>query len=189
MEIKVGVSNRHVHLKKEDLEILFGKNYELTKLKDLSQKGQFASVETVTIKTLKNQIDDVRVLGPIRSYTQIEISKTDSYVLGLNPPVRESGDIKDTPGITLIGPNGSIDLKEGVIIPERHIHLTNADLIKYNLDKNKTVKIKVNGEKNTILDSVSLKVDDSYTFELHLDIDDANACLINQNDIVEIIND
>lgn len=187
MKVSVGVSNRHVHLTRQHLDILFGANYELTKLKDLSQQGQFASNEKVDIKTDKGEIKGLRILGPIRSYTQVEISKTDSFTLGLNPPVRESGDIENSEKITIVGPKGELYIEQGVIIATRHIHLTNDDLIKYGLDKNETVKIKVNGIKGSILDNVSLKVDDSYTLELHIDTDDANASLIKQGDLVEII--
>ena len=111
MKISIGVSNRHVHLTKEHLSILFGANYELEKKNDLTQPGQYASTAVVTIKTSKSEIDNVRVLGPIRNYTQVEISKTDAYKLGLNPPVRNSGDLGGSAHITIVGPNGSIDLE------------------------------------------------------------------------------
>ena len=151
MEIKVGVSNRHIHLCKEDLEKLFGDNYELVKLKDLTQPGQFACNEVVTIKTEKNEIEKVRVVGPVRNYTQVEISKTDAYILGINPPIRDSGDLKNSSGITVIGPKGSIDLKEGCIIPNRHIHVTKEDIKKYNLDESKLYDVIIKGEKGGVI--------------------------------------
>ena len=111
MKVSIGVSNRHIHLTQEHLEYLFGKGYKLKELKKINQPGQFASVETVTIKTEKSSIDNVRILGPIRNYTQIEISKTDAYKLGLNPPVRESGEITDSEKITVVGPKGELNLE------------------------------------------------------------------------------
>ena len=111
MKISIGVSNRHVHLTKEHLNILFGEGYGLEKKNDLTQPGQFASTALVTIKTEKSEISNVRVLGPVRPYTQVEISKTDAYKLGLNPPVRNSGDLKDSAPITIVGPNGSVNVE------------------------------------------------------------------------------
>lgn len=186
MEIKVGVSNRHIHLNKKNLEILFGENYELNILKNLTQPNQYAATETVTIKTKKNSIHNVRVLGPIRNYTQVEISKTDAYTLGINPPIRDSGDLKNSSPITIIGPKGEIFLNEGCILANRHIHATTEDVIKYNLDLTKKYKIRVLGEKGGILENVSIKVDDSYIFELHIDTDDANAHLIKNGDILSL---
>ena len=186
VKVPVGISNRHVHLKKEDLEKLFGQGFELEVDRELSQKGQFASKQRVTIKTENGIFENVRVLGPVRSYTQIEISKTDAYKLKLNPPVRDSGDLVSSEVITIIGPKGEITTN-GCIIANRHIHLTENDLAKYGLDKNKTYKVKVNGEKGGILDNIHLKVDESFTFELHLDTDDANAFLIKSGEELEII--
>lgn len=187
IDVKIGVSNRHVHLKEGDFKILFGENASLEKSSDLTQPDEFASTSKVTIKTLKDEIPNVRVLGPFRSYTQVEISKTDAFKLGINPPVRESGDILDSESIKLIGPKGSIDLNDGCIIATRHIHLTNSDVKKYNLDGVKYVDVLVGGLKGGILKNVSLKVSDNYFFEMHIDTDDANAHLIKQGDIGQII--
>ncbi len=177
MEIKIGISNRHVHLTKEHVAILFGEGYELTKKNELSQTGQYACNETVTIKTKKNEIARVRVLGPVRAYTQVEISKTDAFTLGLNPPVRESGDIKDSASITIIGPKGDITLEEGCIIATRHIHANPMDVKNLGLEGVDEVDVKIPGLKGGILHHVSVKVDPSYTLELHLDTDDGNAHL------------
>lgn len=187
MEVKVGVSNRHVHLCERDFKILFGEDCNLEVKKMLVQPGQFASNCLVTIKTEKSEISNVRVLGPVRSYTQVEVSKTDAFKLGINPPIRDSGDLKGSTGVTLIGPNGSIDLSEGCIIANRHIHITPSEVSKLGLDGVKSVKVKLPGEKGGILYNVFLKVDNNYAFELHIDTDDANAHLINTGDIVEII--
>lgn len=187
MKITVGISNRHVHLTKESIEILYGNNYQLSILKNLSQKGQFASKETVTIQGPKGSIDNIRVLGPCRKYNQVEISKTDSFKLGINPPVRNSGDLIDSSPITIIGPKGKIELLYGCIIATRHIHIPYTDLDKLKLKNNDMVAIKINGEKSAILNNVILKASDDATLELHLDTDDANANLINQGDEVEVL--
>ena len=187
IDVKIGVSNRHVHLKENDFKILFGENAYLEKNSDLTQPGEFASTSKLTIQTAKDEISNVRVLGPFRDYTQVEISKTDAFKLGINPPIRESGDILGSEGIKLIGPNGSIDLNEGCIIATRHIHLTNFDIEKYNLDGAKYVDVLVDGQKGGILKNVSLKISDKYVFEMHIDTDDANAHLIKQGDVGQII--
>ena len=187
MQIQVGVSNRHIHLKKEDLKILFGEGYELTFLKDLKQPGQYACNEKLTIKTDKGEITNVRVLGPVRNYTQVEISKTDAFKLGLNPPVRTSGDLKESSPITIIGPKGVLNLNEGCIIADRHIHITEKQMEEFGLNGLAQVSVKVDGVKGGILDHVNLKIADNSYFELHLDTDDANSHLIKDGDIVEII--
>ncbi len=187
MKISIGVSNRHVHLTREAVDVLFGLNFELEEKNKLNQPGQFASNSLVTIKTEKSEITNVRVLGPLREYNQVEISKTDAYKLGINPPVRDSGDLADSCGITIIGPNGSLDLSEGCIIATRHIHLLPSQAKLYGLEGKKTVNIKLDGEKGGIITNVHLKVSDEAFFELHLDTDDANAHLIKNGDIGEIL--
>lgn len=187
MKVSIGVSNRHVHLTQEHLNILFGKNYQLTKRNDLTQPNMFASNEVLTIKTDKFAIEGVRILGPVRSYTQVEISKTDAYKLGINPPVRNSGDIKGSAAITLVGPKGKLDLKEGCIIATRHIHLLPKQMEQYGLIGKEKVNVKLNGEKGGIITNVYLKVSEEAFFELHLDTDDANAHLIKNKDIGDIL--
>ena len=187
MKISIGVSNRHVHLTREHLSILFGSEYELEKKNDLTQPGQFASTALVTIKTEKSEINNVRVLGPIRPYTQVEISKTDAYKLGLNPPVRNSGDLEGSSPITIIGPNGSIDILEGCIIAARHIHILPEQIKVYGLEGIDKVNVKLSGEKGGIITNVYIKPSEEAFFELHLDTDDANAHLIKNGDIGEII--
>lgn len=187
MKVSIGVSNRHVHLKKEHLKILFGNDFELEKKKDLTQPSQYATTSLVTLKTEKSEIENVRVLGPLRSYTQVEISKTDAYKLGLNPPVRNSGDLKDSSPITIVGPNGVVEIEEGCIIPTRHIHILPSQVEMYELEGKDMVNVKIDGEKGGILSNVHLKVSDDAFFELHLDTDDANAHLIKNGDIGEIL--
>lgn len=186
MKIKVGVSARHVHLTEESLEILFGEGYTLHKKKDLSQPLQFAAEEVVTVKTEKGEIPNVRILGPVRSYNQVEISRTDAFKLGRKPPVRDSGDILDSESVTLVGPKGEIELADGCIISTRHIHLTEEDAKKYDLSGDE-VMVRVSTEKGGILEHVRLKIADHSYFELHLDTDDANAHFLSQGDEVEII--
>lgn len=187
MKISVGVSSHHVHLKEEDLKTLFGNDYNLSKLRDLKQPGEFASTETVTLKTEKGIIKNVRILGPCRKYTQVEISKTDAYLLGIDPPVRKSGDILSSSPITIIGPSGVVALKEGCIISERHIHLTEKHLKEYNLENKDHVNVLIPGSKGGILFNVKLKVSRDAYFELHLDTDCANAFSLKNGDIVDII--
>ncbi len=181
MKTTVGISNRHVHLKQSDLDILFGQ--DLTVKNKINQPGQFAANELVTIKTDKAEISNVRVLGPVRGYTQIEISKTDAYKLGLNPPVRTSGDLENSEVVTLIGPKGSIKTN-GCIIADRHLHITYQDKEKYHMpDK---IYVKVGGIKPGIIE-VNVKASDEAYFEIHLDTDDANAFLLKNGDEVEIV--
>lgn len=187
MKVKVGISNHHVHLDKKNLEILFGKDFELEVRNNLIQKGEFASSSTVKLIGPKGSIDNVRVLGPIRNYTQVEISKTDSYVLGVNPPIRNSGDLKNSSPIKLVGPKGSVELKEGVILANRHIHLTKTDRINLDLIGIEKVKIKIDNEKGGILDNVYLKESDNFVLECHLDTDDGNANVLKNGDLVEIL--
>lgn len=187
MNVKIGVSNRHVHLCLADLEILFGKNFNLEVKNELSQPGQFASTSVVTIKTMKDEINNVRVLGPVRSYTQVEISRTDAYKLGINPPVRDSGDLDGSEKVTIIGPNGSIDLDKGCIIATRHIHISTEKVHELGLDDVKFVSVRVGGIKGGILSNVSLKISPEFITEMHIDTDDANAHLLKSGDTVEIM--
>ena len=189
MKISVGVSNRHVHLTEEHFKTLFGEDATLEVVKELTQPGQFASNCKVTIKTEKSEIPGVRVLGPIRPYTQVEISKTDAFKLGLNPPVRNSGDLENSSPITIVGPNGSVDVENGCIIATRHIHATPADAENYGLTDGQVVKVEVINEKGGILYNVSVKVSEANAWELHVDTDDANGNFIKQGDIVNIIVD
>ena len=185
MKVSVGVSNRHVHLNQEDYEILF-KDTKMEKVRDLNQPTQFASNLFVTIKTPKSEIKEVRVLGPIRDYTQIEISKTDAYKLGVNPPIRDSGDIENSSVVTLVGPYGEVT-HDGCIVATRHIHVDDEIRKEKNLVGVKEVSVKIGGEKGGIIEHVHLKDSKHAYFELHLDTDDANAFLLKNNDEVEII--
>ncbi len=186
--VPVGVSNRHIHLSSEHLEILFGKGYQLTPLKDLSQPGQFACKEQLTIigPSLRS-IEGVRVLGPVRSSSQVEISRTDSFVLKVKPPVRESGDIAGSAPITIIGPKGTVTLKEGCIIANRHIHMSEEEGKAFGLKDGDSVTVEVNGERRTTFYDVQVRVNKAFRLEMHIDTDDANAAGIGNGAKVKII--
>ena len=185
MKVKVGISNHHVHLTHEDFKILFGEQ-ELTKRNDLNQPGQFACQERVTIVGPKDKIESIIVVGPLRNYTQVEVSKTDCYKLGITPPVRDSGDLRDASVVTIIGPKGKIE-KPCAIIANRHIHVDKSILKEKNLLGVKEVSIKIDGVKSGIINCVHLKETKRAYFEIHLDTDDANAFLLKNGDEVEII--
>ena len=186
--VPVGVSNRHIHLSKDDLETLFGKGYELTPIKDLSQPGQFACKEQLTIigPSLR-PIEGVRVLGPVRSASQVEISRTDSFTLKVKPPVRESGDIKGSAPVTIIGPKGVVTLKEGCIIANRHIHMSEEEGAEFGLKDGDYVTVEANGERRTTFYDVQVRVNKAFRLEMHIDTDDANAAGIGNGTKVKIV--
>ena len=175
--IPVGISNRHIHLSKQDLETLFGAGYELTPIKDLSQPGQYACKETLTlIGPSMRPIENVRVLGPVRKASQVEISLTDSFVLKVKPPVRESGDIAGSSPITIVGPKGIVTLKEGCIIANRHIHMHTSDAVKYGVKDGDYIDVDaLEGTRKTRWYGVQVRVRDDFALEMHVDTDDANA--------------
>ncbi|MCD6310265.1 MAG: phosphate propanoyltransferase [Candidatus Eremiobacteraeota bacterium] len=176
-EIPIASSNRHVHLSRADLEVLFGRGYELTPMKDLSQPGQFACMETVTVAGKGGCLNNVRVLGPVRSRSQVEVSITDCHILGIDlPPVRDSGDLDGTPGITLIGPGGTVILSEGLILAKRHLHMTPGDAARFGVKDKQLVKVRIGGERGVIFEEVLVRVNENFSLELHLDFDEANAC-------------
>lgn len=186
MKVNIGVSARHVHVTKEDVKVLFGDGYILNKRVDLSQKGQYACEEQVILKGPKGTIERVRILGPERGETQVEVSKTDCFTLGINAPVRNSGDLNDASKITIIGPKGEIT-KNAAIIAARHIHATKEDAIKYGFLGKEFISIKILGEKGGILDNVYVRLSDMFSYEVHLDADDANSFLIKNGDEVDLI--
>ena len=185
--VPIGVSNRHVHLCQEDLEALFGPGYQLTPIKPLSQPDQFASQETVTVVGPKGKIEKMRVLGPLRPQTQIEISITDSFALGIKPSIRMSGKLADTPGAKIIGPAGEVDVKEGVMVAARHMHISKREAEAYGLKDGQTVGLKVPGERALVFENVLVRSGDGHELEVHLDVDEANAAKLKNNDILEII--
>jgi putative phosphotransacetylase len=186
--IPVGISARHLHVTREHLDILFGKGYQLTVKKDLSQPGQFACEEQVDLVTEKGSFKKVRILGPERKQTQVEIALTDSLKLGIKPPVRDSGDVKGSPGLTIVGPKGEVKLAEGVIAACRHIHMTPADAAEYGVKDKDIVKVACGGsERGLIFDKVLIRVNDNFKLECHLDTDEGNAAKASTGDTVEIV--
>ena len=182
----VGVSNRHIHLKREHLEALFGEGYELTPMKELCQPGQYAAKETVYLVGPKNGIQGVRIIVPLRNITQVEIARTDSFSLGIKAPIRESGNIQGSPGCVLVGPKGTIILDEGVIIAERHIHLSKAQAQKLKLRDKDRVSVIIDGGRSLTFNNVLVRAGFAHEMEFHLDTDEANACTINNGEPVEI---
>ncbi len=186
--VPVGVSNRHIHLSEQDVETLFGKGYQLTPCKDLSQPGQYACKEVLTIVgPAMRPIEGVRVLGPVRSASQVEISRTDSFTLKVKPPVRESGDIAGSAPITIIGPKGVVALKEGCIIANRHIHMSEEEGKAFGLKDGDYVNVEANGERRTTFYDVQVRVHKAFRLEMHIDTDDANAAGIGNGAKVKII--
>ncbi len=185
--VPVGVSARHVHLTQEHVEALFGEGHTLHKKKDL-MGGQFAAEECVTIVGLKlRAIENVRVLGPCRSKSQVEISATDALKLGVKAPIRESGNIAGSAPIALVGPKGAIYLKEGCIIAKRHIHMSPADAEAAGVKDGDVVSVRAENERGTVFNHVQIRVDKSFTLEMHLDTDEANAAKIATGTTVRIM--
>ena len=179
MKIKIETSARHIHLSKKDLEKLFGKGYELKKLKDLSQGGEFAAAETVEVIGPKKSCKTVRVLGPVRENTQVELSRTDAIGLGIDAPFRLSGDIKKSAGALIKGPKGEIKLKEGVIVAKRHLHISPSDAKKIGVKNKNKVRVEVGGTRGIIFDQVIVRIKPNYHTSMHIDTDEANAAGIN----------
>ena len=187
MSVPVGVSARHIHLTREHVEVLFGKGYELTRKKDL-MGGQFAANEQCTIVGLKlRAIENVRILGPVRKASQVEISATDARTLGVNAPLRESGDIAGSAPIALVGPKGVLYLEEGCIVAARHIHMTPEQARSAGLHDGEYVSVRMGDERGAVLDHVKIRVDPSFSLEMHIDTDEANACQVKQGDTAYIM--
>ena len=188
MEVLVETSARHVHVTQEVLETLFGKGYELTKKKDLSQPGQYACAERVDIVGPKKTLAGVSILGPVRPETQVELSLTDARSIGVAAPIRESGDIAGSGACKMVGPCGEVELSEGVIVAKRHIHMTTADAADMGLTDKQVVSVKVpsNG-RELIFGDVVVRVSDKYALAMHIDTDESNAGAIAPNTMGEII--
>lgn len=183
-KIPIGVSNRHIHVSQKDLDKLFGEGYNLTKKGDLKQPGQFAANETVTIRGPKGEFENVRILGPVREESQVEISMTDSFRLGVRPPIKESGQLENTPGLEIIGPKGTVEIPQGTIIALRHIHMTPEQAVKIGVKDKDVVEVESFGERQGVLGNVLIRVSDKYSLEMHVDVDEANACSLKNNDFV-----
>jgi len=186
-KIPVGISNRHVHLSQRDLETMFGKGVVLTKFKDLSQPGQYACKEKVTLVGPKGVIEHVRILGPARKRTQVELSVSDCFKLGVRAPIRDSGDLAGSAPITLVGPVGSVTLNEGSIIAARHIHMHPDDAAHFGVKDGDRVNVKCTGPRGVGFFEVLVRVNENYRLEMHLDLDEANAASLRNGNFVEII--
>jgi acetate kinase len=171
----VEVSAHHIHLTQEHVDALFGRGHQLTKHADLSQPGQYACREQLTVVGPKGRIERVRILGPTRKYTQIEIAMTEQFKLGVHSPIRESGDIADTPGCTLESPTGSVKVDRGVICALRHIHMTPEDALRYGVRDKSTVRVRIAGDRELIFGDVLVRVDPNFSLAMHIDTDEANA--------------
>ena len=179
-KILVETSARHVHLSREDLDILCGKGFELTFKKDLSQPGQFATNERVTVVGPKREIANISILGPVRKQTQVELSATDARSVGIPIVVRESGDLAGTPGCKIVGPCGEVEISEGVIVAKRHIHLTPDSAAEFGVEDKQIVSVEIKGTgRSTVFGDVVIRVSEKFAPAMHIDTDESNACLSN----------
>ena len=187
-KLEINASNKHIHLDQDDLDKLFGKGYELTFKKALKQPGQFASEEKVQVIGPKESFPGIRVLGPLRKDTQLELALTDCRQIGIDAPIRESGNVKGTPGCRLVGPKGEVELEYGVIVAKRHAHFSPEDAKEAGVENGQIVKIKIESEeRTTIYDDVVCRVSDSCATEVHVDTDEANAAAMGGGAVCEIV--
>jgi putative phosphotransacetylase len=186
-KVPVGLSNKHLHLCEKDLEILFGKGYQLTPFKPLKQPGQFASEERVDIVGPKGTLKGIRILGPVRPETQIELAMTDARTIGINAPVRESGKLTGTPGIKLVGPKGEVEIDHGVIVALRHVHLSPAQAKEAGVKDKQIVSIRVGGERGLVFNNVLVRSGNGHEAEIHFDTDEGNAAGLKNGDLGEIL--
>ncbi len=188
-KVPVALSNRHIHVSQADLDVLYGKGHELSNVKDLSQPGQYACDEKVDIVGPKNTIKGVRILGPVRPVTQLEISMFDARALGVEGVVRASGNVAGTPGAIIVGPKGQVEIKEGVIVAARHLHMHTDDAPKYGLKDRDVIKVRVGDERALVFENVVVRVHPEFALDLHIDIEEGNAAGVNNGDLGEIIRD
>jgi putative phosphotransacetylase len=185
--VPVGVSARHIHLTQDHVEILFGAGATLTEFKPLSQPGQFAANETVALFGPKGSFPKVRILGPIRKATQLEVSRTDAFALGLQPPLRESGNIEGTPGIRIVGPKGEVTVDKGVIVAARHIHFHTSDAVRWGIADKQMLKVRIGGDRGVVFEKVLARVSDQFALDMHIDTDEGNAANVGTGDFGEIV--
>lgn len=188
-KVSIGLSNRHLHVTQEHLDKLFGEGHKLTEFKILTQPGQYACEEKVDIVGPKGTLKGVRILGPVRSATQIEISVSDSYKLGLKVPVRDSGDIEGTPGAKVVGPKGEVDLDKGVIVAARHIHMHPDDAKTFGVEDFQRVKVRAEGARGLVFENVLIRVAPNFALDMHIDVEEGNAAGLGNGDMVEVIVD
>lgn len=186
--IPLGISNKHIHLTEATFKKLFGYNSEFEVMRPLFQPGEFASKHVVTlVGTKQRAIEGVRILGPLRNYDQVEVSLTDARMLGINPPVSNSGDLSKAVALTLVGPAGSVYLDNVAIIASRHIHMTNSDAARFGVQEGDYCKVRIAGDKSTTFENVLVRINDSWKLQIHLDTDDANAANVRSETVVEFI--
>lgn len=187
--VPVEVSARHVHLTPRDFAQLFGADEKLTLARDISEPGQYAANQTVTLSTAKVLIERVRIVGPLRTYSQVEISRTDAIHMGIDPPIRRSHELENegTPGIKIVGPKGSLTLSKGVIIPWRHVHVSNLEALALGLSPGELIAIRIPGERAVIFENVLVHIDPSFTLSFHLDTDEGNAAAVTRRTVGEVI--
>ncbi len=187
MKLPIALSNRHLHLSQEHIEALFGKGHELKPSKDLSQPGQYACEEKVDIAGPKGTLKGVRVLGPARKETQVEVSLADARALGVKAPIRDSGAIENSPGAKLIGPAGEVDLEKGVIVASRHIHMSMEDAEKFGVKDMEIVDVATEGERAVVFKKVLVRANPNFALEMHVDLEEGNAAGVANGDLVELI--
>ncbi|MFF2482570.1 phosphate propanoyltransferase [Paenibacillus sp. NPDC058071] len=185
--VPIGVSARHIHLSAEHVAILFGEGYELTEFKPLSQPGQYAANETVEVIGPKGSFAKVRILGPVRKGTQLEVSRTDAFSLGVNPPVRESGNTAGSAGIKLRGPAGEVSIEEGVIVAARHIHFHTSDAERFGIQDKQSLRVRYGGDRGVVFENVIARVSPEFALDMHIDTDEANAAGVANGSYGEII--
>ncbi|MFA5747668.1 MAG: phosphate propanoyltransferase [Candidatus Absconditabacterales bacterium] len=187
MRVPIGISNRHIHLTKSDVNKLFGEGYELNNIKNISQPGQFACKETVILQGPKGKLENVRVVGPSRKFSQIEIMAGDNFVLGTNAPIKVSGDIKDAESVKVIGPKGEVEMANCMIVAQRHLHCTVDEAKKFGFKDGDVISIKINGIRGLTFENVAVRARDDYALDFHIDIEEANAAGVKVGDWGEII--
>ncbi|WP_123040119.1 phosphate propanoyltransferase [Cohnella candidum] len=186
-KVPIGVSARHIHLTQEHVEILFGPGAKLTEFKPLSQPKQYAANEMVAVYGPKGSFPKVRILGPARNLTQLEISRTDAFVLGIKAPVRESGNIADTPGVRIVGPAGEVTVNEGVIVAARHIHFHTSDAERWGIQDKQMLRVRIGGERGVVFEKVLARVSDNFALDMHIDTDEGNAAGVTTGEFGEIL--
>lgn len=186
-KVPIGLSNKHIHVSQAALEALFGKGYQLTPMKDLSQPGQYAAEEKVDIVGPKGTLKGVRILGPVRPETQLEVSIGDGFCLGIKAPLRNSGDIAGTPGVKIIGPAGEVEIEEGAIVAARHIHMSTEEGAAYGLKDKDVVSVKLDGPRGLTFDNVLVRVGPNYKLDMHLDVEEGNAAGAKNGQIATIL--
>lgn len=186
-KVPIGLSNKHIHVSQADLETLFGKGYQLTPMKDLSQPGQYAAEEKVDVVGPKGTLKGIRILGPVRPETQLEVSIGDGFCLGIKAPLRNSGDIADTPGVKLIGPAGEVEISKGAIVAARHIHMSTEEGATYGLKDKDVVCVKLDGPRGLTFDNVLVRVHPDFKLDMHLDVEEGNAAGAKNGQIASII--